>query len=79
MIFFRFNQIQLSVEIYDFGSASPPKLRYKKYTEKVAKSLTQVDPKNLPPTSAAAKYHSYRVFLQVTEWKDIDCYISPES
>ena len=54
-------------------------LRYKKYTEKVAKSLTQVDPKNLPPTSAAAKYHSYRVFLQVTEWKDIGCDISPES
>ena len=33
-------------------------LRYKKYCDKVATSLTQVDPKLLPPTSAAAKFHS---------------------
>ena len=33
-------------------------LRYKKYCDKVATSLTQVDPKTLPPTSAAAKFHS---------------------
>ena len=33
-------------------------LRYKKYCDKVATSLTQVDPKVLPPTSAAAKFQS---------------------
>ena len=44
-------------------------LRYKKYCDKVATSLTQVDPKSLPPTSAAAKFPSWRVFLQVNQWK----------
>ena len=48
-------------------------LRYKKYCDKVATSLTQVDPKLLPPTSAAAKFHSRRVFLQVNQWKDPQC------
>ena len=42
-------------------------LRYKKYTEKVAKSLTQVDPKNLPPTSAACfcKLLSGRILIVI--------------
>ena len=35
--------------------------------------VTQVDPKSLPPTSAAAKFHSRRVFLQVNQWKDPKC------
>ena len=48
-------------------------LRYKKYCDKVATSLTQVDPKVLPPTSAAAKFHSRRVFLQTNQWKDPQC------
>ena len=55
------------------------KLQYRKYSEKVATSLSQVDPKNLPPTSAAAKFHSYRVFLQVNQQKDTDCDMLPES
>ena len=43
-------------------------LRYKKYCDKVATSLTQVDPKVLPPTSAAAaKFHSRRVILQANQ------------
>ena len=39
----------------------------------MATSLTQVDPKSLPPTSAAVKFHSRRVFLQVNQWKDPQC------
>ena len=48
-------------------------LCYKKYCDKVATSLTQVNPKTLPPTSAAAKFHSRRVFLQTNQWKDPQC------
>ena len=36
-------------------------LRHRKYCEKLASSLASVDPKGLPPTSAAGKYHSYKV------------------
>jgi hypothetical protein len=38
------------------------KLRLVKYHEKVSTGCKQVQPKALPLTSAAAKYHSYRVF-----------------
>ena len=44
-------------------------LRLSKFTEKVAKSFSFVDPKELPPTSDAARYHSLRVFLQIQQWK----------
>ncbi|GFS07562.1 hypothetical protein ElyMa_004735400 [Elysia marginata] len=40
-------------------------LRYKRFWEKVASSITTVQVRSLPPTSAAAKYHSLRVYLQV--------------
>ena len=40
--------------------------------------VTQVDPKSLPPTSAAAKFSSWRVFLQVNQWKDPQCYLLAE-
>ena len=40
--------------------------------------VTQVDPKSLPPTSAAAKFPSWRVFLQVNQWKDPQCYLLAE-
>ena len=49
-----------------------------KYHDKVATSLTQVQPQNLPPTCGAAKYHSERVFLQICQWKDPDCEMQPE-
>jgi len=52
-------------------------LRVQKFTEKVAKSLTFVDPKILPPTSGSAKYHSYRVYLQIQEWKGGDEKLNP--
>ena len=53
-------------------------LRHKRYCDKVATSLALVDPKTLPPTSAAAKYHSKRVFLQINQWKDSECDMIPD-
>ena len=44
------------------------KLRHRKYHDKVCTRGRQLEPQNLPPTSAAAKYHSLRVFLQVKQW-----------
>ncbi|GFN80279.1 hypothetical protein PoB_000678500 [Plakobranchus ocellatus] len=40
-------------------------LRYKRFWEKVTSSITTVQVRSLSPTSAAAKYHSLRVYLQV--------------
>jgi len=34
-------------------------------------AIKHCDPKVLPPTSAAAKYHSLRVYCQILEWKCI--------
>ena len=47
-------------------------LRYQRYCEKLATKSSQVQPQNLPPTSAAARYHSLKVYLQVKEWKGED-------
>ena len=44
-------------------------LRYKRYCDKVKKGSKAVEAKNLPPSSAAARYHSLRVFFQIQEWK----------
>lgn len=44
-------------------------LRYKRFCEKVATNTSHVKPQSLPPTSAAAKYHSLRVYFQVQQWK----------
>ena len=40
-------------------------LRCRRFYEKVTTRGHQIRPHDLPPTSAAAKYHSLRVFLQV--------------
>ena len=45
-------------------------LRYRRYC--------QVQPQNLPPTSAAATYHSLRVYFQVQQWKGVDATMSTE-
>ncbi len=47
-------------------------LRYKHFCEKVATSVSHVHPQTLPPSSAAAKYHSFRVYLQVQQWNGFD-------
>ena len=67
------------VVMYNGKNETLDALRYKKYCEKVATSVKHLEPRQLPPTSAAAKYHSYRVYLQVCLWKDSDCDLEPES
>ena len=42
-------------------------LRYKMFCEKVSKSTSHVEPQSIPPTSAAAKHHSLRVYYQIME------------
>ena len=53
-------------------------LRLSRYCEKVAKSLNRVEAKSLPPTKAAAKYQSYRVYLQICQWKSLECTMQEE-
>ncbi|CAH3163836.1 unnamed protein product, partial [Porites lobata] len=36
-------------------------MRYQRYCEKLATNSSQIQPQNLPPTSAAARHHSLRV------------------
>ena len=44
-------------------------LRLVTYDQKLAKNKNKVvQAKDLPPTSASARYHSLRVFYQVQEW-----------
>ena len=45
-------------------------LRYTCFCHKVASGNTCVQPESLPQTSAAARFHSMRVYLQVQQWKD---------
>ena len=52
-------------------------LRYKQFCDE-SKSTSPVDPQSLPPTSAAAKYHSLRVYYQVMVWKDFNHDLKPE-
>ena len=47
-------------------------------TVKCWQQTPHVEPRTLPPTSAAAKFHSYRVFLQTCQWKSLDCDLLPE-
>ena len=43
------------------------RLRYQRYYEELATKGSQLQPQNLPPTSAAARYHSLRVYLRVKQ------------
>ncbi|KAK3727209.1 hypothetical protein QZH41_007714 [Actinostola sp. cb2023] len=47
-------------------------IRYQCYKEKLATRPTHIQHNNLAPTSAAAKYHSYRVYAQILQWKGND-------
>ena len=44
-------------------------MRYQRYCETLATNSSQIQPQNLPPTSAAAQHHSLRVYRQVKQWK----------
>ncbi len=50
------------------GDKSIDELRLRKYREKVVTNSTHVEPKQLPPTSAALHHHSMRVYHQVQSW-----------
>ena len=50
-------------------------LRYRRFCEKVSGGTSCVQVQTLPPTSAAPRYHSARVYYQVHEWMaDQDCF-----
>ena len=51
------------------GDVTLEKLRLTRFCEKVASSMKVVSPESLPPTSAAASFHSLRVYHQVQIWK----------
>lgn len=54
-------------------------LRLVRYQQKVSSSISQVQAKVLPPTSSAARHHSYRVYFQVQEWATLGrCEHMPE-
>ena len=53
-------------------------LRYKKFMEKISTNTVHVVPQSLPPTSAAAKFHSLRVFYQICQWKGSDADMTPK-
>ncbi|ELT93782.1 hypothetical protein CAPTEDRAFT_190961 [Capitella teleta] len=44
-------------------------LRYQLLCKKIARKNKYVQPCTLPPTSAASKFHSDRVYLQVQQWR----------
>ena len=44
-------------------------LRCTGFCQQVATETTFVQPESLPPTSAAAAYHSQRVYFQIQQWK----------
>lgn len=52
-------------------------LRLQRFHQKVATNKSAVQPETLPPTSAATKYHSLRVYYQVQVWKGVTD-ISPQ-
>ena len=47
------------------------KLRVALFQDKVAKSSLHVDPKSLPPTKDACRFHSLRVYNQIIEWNNL--------
>ena len=51
------------------GKGTLNSLRYQTFCKKVLVSNKVLEAKTLPPTSAAAKYHTMRVYCQVLEWE----------
>ena len=45
-------------------------MRYQRYCEKLVTNSSQIQPQNLPPTSAAARHRSLRVYLQVKHYME---------
>ncbi|WAR07159.1 hypothetical protein MAR_017117 [Mya arenaria] len=47
-------------------------LRVRFFIEKTSSNSLFIDPKTLPPTSSATKYHSLRTYYQIFQWKGLD-------
>ena len=54
-------------------------LRYRCFSEKVAKCMTSVQLNTLPPITAAASYHSARMYYQVKQWMGKADSLEPEN
>ena len=46
-------------------------LRYNKYMSQVATTTSHLRPEMLPPTEAAVKHHTFRVYVQVHQWRNL--------
>ena len=46
-------------------------IRYSRFCQKITTGTSFVHPECLPPTSAAAVYHSLRVYHQVQQWRGV--------
>ena len=47
-------------------------LRYVKYLRQLSTSTTAVDPRRLPATASAFKFHSMRIYFQVQVWSKLN-------
>ena len=47
-------------------------LRLQRFCQKVSTSAVRVEPRTLPTTSASAKQHCLRVYVQVQQWQGVD-------
>ncbi|KAK3927182.1 Protein asteroid-like protein 1 [Frankliniella fusca] len=67
-------QLMLSLYSGGGGCSTLNDLRYKEYNEKTNTKTKLPSLATLPPTSAAAQQHSFRVYLQVQQWlgNDLD-------
>ena len=54
-------------------------LRYQRYFEKHASKTSHIDPQNLPPTAAVARFHGLCVYLPVKQWHGEDAGMSMEN
>ena len=54
-------------------------LRQKRLIEKICVAKSFVKPESLPPTESATKYHSYRTYYQIMQWKHGICSLFPTS
>ena len=54
-------------------------LRHKRLIEKICVAKSFGEPESLPPTESATKYHSYRTYYQIMQWKHGICSLFPTS
>ena len=53
-------------------------LRHRRFCDKISKGTSHVEPRTLPPTSAASMYDSLRVYYHVMYWKGKGDSLKPE-